>query len=57
MVFNQLKSFLATFDLDYLSAQAIRQQYILHQKAAGKSILRLVVIWALKKSSDFREIL
>lgn len=39
--FNQLKSFLATLDLDYLSAQAIRQQYILHQKAAGKSILEV----------------
>lgn len=39
--FNQLKSFLATLDLDYLSAQAIRKQYILHQKAAGKSILEV----------------
>lgn len=39
--FNQLKSFLTTLHLEYLSAQAIRQQYILHQKAAGKSILEV----------------
>ena len=39
--FNQLKSFLATLNLEHLSAQAIRQQYILHQKAAGKSLLEV----------------
>ena len=39
--FNQLKAFLSDLHLEHLSAQAIRQQYILHQKAAGKSMLEV----------------
>lgn len=39
--FNQLKSFLASLGLGHLSAQVLRQQYILHQKAAGKSIVEV----------------
>lgn len=46
--FNQLKSFLATLDLDYLSAQAIRQHTFCIKKQQVNQYWRLVVIWALK---------
>ncbi|WP_204983172.1 site-specific tyrosine recombinase XerD [Streptococcus equinus] len=39
--FNQLKAFLATLGLEDLSAQDMRRQYVLHQKAAGKSLLEV----------------
>ena len=39
--FNQLKAFLASLGLEDLSAQDMRHQYVLHQKAAGKSLLEV----------------
>ncbi|WP_205401851.1 site-specific tyrosine recombinase XerD [Streptococcus lutetiensis] len=39
--FNQLKAFLASLGLEDLSAQDMRRQYVLHQKAAGKSLLEV----------------
>ena len=39
--FTQLKAFLSTYGFETLSAQDLRQQYILHQKEAGKSILEI----------------
>lgn len=39
--FNQLKAFLASLGLENLSAQDMRHQYVLHQKAAGKSLLEV----------------
>ena len=39
--FNQLKAFLTSLGLENLSAQDMRHQYVLHQKAAGKSLLEV----------------
>ena len=39
--FNQLKAFLASLGLENLSAQDMRRQYVLHQKAKGKSLLEV----------------
>ena len=39
--FQSTKSFLATLDLDYLSAQAFASSTFLQSKAAGKSILEV----------------
>ena len=38
---SKLKAFLASLGLEKLSAQDMRHQYVLHQKAAGKSLLEV----------------
>ena len=40
-VTRSLKAFLASLGLEKLSAQDMRHQYVLHQKAAGKSLLEV----------------
>lgn len=39
--FNQLKAFLAEKGQDEMTAQRLREQYILREKAAGKSIMKV----------------
>lgn len=53
--FNQLKLFLDAAGLEHLSAKDIRQQYILHQKATGKSLLEVSRSLGLKSTTTIEK--
>ncbi len=48
MVFNHLKTFVRSIGYEGLTAQKLREQFILKEKLAGKSIIELSDILGLK---------